>query len=150
VYAASPANCDVVSRGQWDHYPVIVNAEGALISETLEAIAGFNEQVGFTMFAFEVSNSDPDVIVVADGPNMAAARAKHATIDGRHYGAVLVYNGLELRDRSDIILHELGHIVGLKHDHENRNSLMFPSTATRVATLEKQDVRALRSIYLGR
>jgi len=149
VYVSKPA-CDTVSRGTWDHYPITVNASPSLLPETLVAIDSFNQQVGFTMFRYEIGNWDPDVGVIVSGMNSyALAEAKQMTIDGRHHGLVRVYNGMESDDREDIILHELGHIVGLRHDRDNKHSLMFPTSTYRVAVIERQDARALRAIYLG-
>ncbi len=139
------------SRGVWNHYPLSVNAEESLQSETLAAIAVFNEQVGFELFRYEIANTSPDIIVIAGGPHfMALAQAGLYTIDGRMRGSVTTYNGLESQDRDDIIVHELGHLVGLRHDRDNLLSIMYPSQAFRAAALEPQDRDALRRIYLGR
>ena len=149
VYESRP-KCDKISRGLWDHLPITINAEPELLLETLLAVDSFNDQVNFELFKFEIGNVDPDIIVIEDGAHwFAAAVAKHATFNGKHVGTVKVYNGVELLDREDIIVHELGHMVGLRHDHGNKHSIMFPSATYRVARLERVDIAALRTIYLG-
>lgn len=138
-----------VSRGQWERLPITVNAEPDLVSETLEAIEYFNNQVGFGLFEFQAANALPDIVVVVAGDHWyAAAEAAQLTIGGKHHGAVLVYNGLEEDDRADIMVHELGHLVGLRHDPDSWLSIMYPSAASRVASLERIDIDALRALYL--
>jgi len=151
VYISEPEDCEKVSRGIWDHYPLTVTAEDALIKETMEAIEAFNAQVGFTLFSYEETNLDPDIVVIDDGPRLSLyAVAKQLTVDGRHYGAVLTYNNLGASDRSDVMMHELGHLVGLRHDRYNPKSVMYHTDGLIIAALERQDIEALRTIYLGK
>jgi len=148
VHETEPVDCKNVSRGRWDHTPIIVNAEPSLALETIDAIDAFNEALDFPLFTYDPDSLLPDIIALTMGDHpSAAARAKHANIDGRHHGFILVYNGNEDHDRADIIMHELGHLVGLKHDKENEISIMHPSIASRVARLELIDIKALRLIY---
>jgi len=151
VFINKPTFCkdENVSRGKWDHYPIIVNAQPDMIIETLEAIESFNAQLGFRLFAFEVSSRRPDIDVVYRGYHPYAwAEAAHYSRGGRDYAKVLAYGNLPEANRSDVILHELGHLVGLRHDAETTLSLMYPAEASRVAFVERQDILALRAIYL--
>ena len=152
VFLEQPAECETeISRGVWDHYPIIVNADSGYETETMEAVEAFNAQLGFMLFDFQITNLDPDVIVTEGGTRpFIYAVAKHITIDGRDYGMIFGYNGLADADRSDVIMHELGHIVGLRHDRYNPKSVMFHTDGLLVSSLERQDIFALRSIYLGR
>ena len=149
VYGEAPTSClTPVSRGTWDHTPITVNSDEALVQETREAVDAFNKQVGFQLFEYDYTNYEPDIVVGIGGRDTyAAARAALLTQDGRMHGLILFYNGLEDNNRSDIMFHELGHTVGLKHDHDNYMSIMYPSANSRVAWLEAQDVDALRQIY---
>jgi len=152
VYLNLPAECETeVSRGVWDHYPLTVTADADLVTETLQAVEAFNAQLGFELFQFQITNLDPDIVVTDGGirPFLYAV-AKHITIDGRDYGVVLTYNELGRFDRNDVIMHELGHIVGLRHDRYNPKSVMYHTDGLHVAALERRDVEALRTIYLGK
>lgn len=151
VYEKVPKHCapENVSRGEWDldRIPLSVNAETDLVSETLEAIDAMNDAVGFQLLVFSVGDTDPDIsVVVAGSHSFAYAEAIRATIGGEELGLVAAYNGLESADRSDIILHELGHLMGLRHD-DDKMSIMYAGGATRVAKLERQDVEVIRSLY---
>jgi len=150
VYIDRPDGCETeISRGLHSHYPLAVYADEALIPEVAEAIEVFNRQVGFELFVLDAVGSDtPDILIMVDGNHpFAAAEAKQFSIDGRHHGGVLVYNGLEDHDRADIMMHELGHIVGLRHD-KSHMSIMYAGQGSRASMLEDRDVKALRYIFL--
>lgn len=148
VYLNKP-DCPVISRGKWASYPIIVAAETELVLETLEAVEAFNAQVGFELFKFSLTSVEPNVAVVDGGFRpFLYAQAKHLTIDGTKYGAIYTYNDLFADDRADVIMHELGHIVGLRHDRENPLSLMYHTDGSNVMSLERKDVIALRMMYL--
>ena len=152
VHGERPDNCEgPISRGQWDRLPISVQRKRLkLASETKEAIATFNRAVGLKMFNYEGTNGSPDVAIVPGGghPFADAAALQWSDETGRHRGLVKAFNGLERRDRPDILMHELGHLVGLRHDSDNKLSIMFPGISSRVARLEAQDISALRYLYL--
>tara|TARA_R110002020_G_scaffold207256_3_gene412692 strand:+ start:30286 stop:30858 length:573 start_codon:yes stop_codon:yes gene_type:complete len=148
VYANKP-DCPVISRGKWDHLPIIVSAEDQFVTETLEAIEAFNGQVGFELFKFKYATLKADVNVIDGGRRLFLyAVAKHLTLpSGAKRGAVIMYNGLGAFDRADVVMHELGHIVGLRHDRDNPLSLMFHTDGSIAMSLERQDIFALRMMY---
>ena len=150
VYVESPACAEgsSVSMGEWDHYPITVNAESQFLTATAEAIYAFNKEVGFELFQLTPLHGVPDITVLYMGDHFwAAAEAAQLTLEGKHRGAVLMYDGA--RGRADTIMHELGHLVGLRHDSDNLMSIMYPSAAmSRLASLEPQDIAALRQRYL--
>ena len=150
VYIEEPVECETeVSRGFWDHYPIVVAADDALVQEVAEAVLSFNQQVGFELFVFDpIMQRTPDILaMVGGGHPLAAAEAKHFNLDGRHHGAIIVYNGVENWDASDIMVHELGHLVGLRHD-DNNMSIMATLNRSKAAILEAVDVKAIRWVYL--
>jgi len=146
-----PPSCpeDRLSRGQWDHLPVSIYAEPELVDETVDAIEYINWKLGFTMFELQPDPEVlPDIIAFAAGEHSsAAAMAKRFTLEGRHHGAVLVFGGYEFKNRADMMIHELGHLLGLRHDRDNKWSLMYPRITNRPAWLEAQDIRVLRALY---
>ena len=144
------SDCEEVnySRAQWDHTELtVVTFDEALLPELLEAIDYFNAELGFTMFVYSPGNLDADIEVAIYGDHpFAAAEAKLYTYEGRMRGAVLAYNGLEDRNRADIMVHELGHLLGLRHDASTK-SIMYAGGASRVAQLEAEDLEVIRRLY---
>lgn len=134
----------------WDHLPVLVIAEDSLAEETSEAVEAWNSWLGFDVFRYDPKCNDKcDVVVFRNGdlPGVAAM-AGFLTIEGRQVGTVRVFNGLESDDRSDIMAHELGHLLSLRHDADNPRSVMHPSSSPRVPYLEQRDRKALRRKYV--
>jgi len=143
-------DCKSVTRGEWDTIPIIVNSERSLMVETMQAIEAFNTQVGFELFKYSITNAQPDVAVVFAGPHKRiAAEAVRATApDLTNIGVIFVYDlGTK---KPNVVMHELGHIVGLKHDKAKSTSLMFTGGPYVVPHIERDDVRLLRFVYLTR
>jgi hypothetical protein len=115
VHGEYPEKCETeVSRGEWDHLPITVNAEEDLREEVMQAVESFNSQVGFELFRYQTLSMDPDigVVKVTDLTPWAAAEARHFGLGAEHSGLIVVQPELAVMDRDEIMLHELGHMVG--------------------------------------
>lgn len=155
--APDPEDCPnhLISRGNWEpeRLPLRVSVvEDWMQDAAVLAAESINLQTGIHFFEVAADVDDPDVVIVQGGDmGSTIASAHHMTIDGVHYGAVFMY----LRYSPDVHLgtmeHELGHILGLKHDNDQPYSLMCQLGAGRqaLAGLEQQDIDALRALYLG-
>lgn len=138
---------DRLSRGAWDldSLPLTVNAERPLEDVTKAAVLAMNATLGFEMMVFETSNPDPDIVVLPKPPlphkPRTIAVAIRGTIEGRDRGLIVVFHPTS----ASVIMHELGHILSLRHDDENESSLMHPSDIALV--MEEADVALLRQLY---
>jgi len=141
-----------ISRGRWDELPVVILADPDLENDVREAVRYFNSELGFDVFevATEADLAElPDVAVFrSDNSDSAIAEAKRFTFDGLEFGAVVVYESYKLGS-ADVMVHELGHLLGLRHDKKNTRSLMYPyvNGTSKLAQIEQRDLIALRWMY---
>lgn len=152
VYLETPVDCapENVTRGEWDKslLPLTVSASPEMAPETLAAVEYYNHMLGFDMFTFQPDNVEPLIAVFQYGGHLTAiAEAKRFSYEGQDYGVVLVYNGFESENRSDMVVHELGHLLGLRHDEDEHWSVMYPSVQDRMTYLEPRDIKLLRDLY---
>lgn len=77
----------------------------------------------------------------------AATRHRYDKRDGRILSAdVAVDRGFSGEVLRKVVLHELGHVLGLEHDRE-RSSIMYPTGIDRPNKLSSRDVKSLKAAY---
>ena len=138
---------------EWDSLPLRVTSDDRTSLSTILAIGVWNEWLGFEAFVYEPLGMDPDVVVlyggsVPPGGSNAAALTmfEKRRSDGKQHSLVALFDAGVEQDRAYI--HELGHVLGLAHDDNNRRSIMFPGLRGMFAPeLEMQDYSALRHRY---
>lgn len=90
-----------------------------------------------------------DVMMIYGGPHPYAAGW---TMLQKEAGVLV--GGIVLFDVSDaykyeVILHEMGHILGLAHDvDDKRGYLMSPGATTQGTQIAPEDIKALRNLYI--
>ena len=151
VWEDYPHGCPVerVSRGQWDvnRLPLTVNGEMPLHGEAQLAVIHWNRALGFEMFRWDEKNMDPDIAFVTAGFHpRVVAEAKRLTYKGKHYGLILYHNQWWMRDDRKVAIHELGHLLGLRHD-PSPDSIMYQGDENEGANIQASDINALRWLY---
>lgn len=150
-------SCSNPVRLKWAKLPVKVHLAGATPADPfLRAFSAWEGWLGTPVFEL-VPESGDDVVeafVVDDETAMyfrmmgIAAMAPHwkrmnGTIKAEVWMSPLYYDNVE------VIAHELGHILGLAHDHGNHNkrSIMYPGTSWYLPSVSNYDKRLLCALY---
>jgi hypothetical protein len=136
----------------WDHMPLRVAWMG---HEGLDVLAAMNVDLGFEAFV-PASMRDvdlPDVIVDYEGPrppsvDFDGGQTLHFLRGGRMTAFVATWRNGGLREV--VLAHELGHVLGLAHDRDDPNSLMYPAIKGQPMELREDDRALLRRLYVGR
>jgi predicted Zn-dependent protease len=141
--------CEHPSRVRWAKLPVLVYSDPADLSNTWAAkaaISVWNEWLQKHMFAYTSDETMADVSISRGGPGYwVRAYAMHYMFLGVHKAKIVVYDSA-IHDE-ETMAHELGHILGLAHDHADRRSIMYPTSARVVPWLQARDRAALKQMY---
>jgi len=135
---------------QWEGAPVKVTSVSEMEIMTRAAVEEWNFMVGFELFTYKAEDLDAQVILLPGGPHQYwLGVARHFKDEnGDLFGGIFIFDGG--MESLSTYVHELGHIVGLAHDPDNIHSIMYPSSARVLPSLEKKDRDLLRRRYLGR
>jgi Matrixin. len=154
--------------------PIRVVADLEVYDETKLAVDLWNDELGFTLLSTHVVTDPvvPDVYVLdltsrvdafgalADAsmrtklhngkqvrPPIKVESPEARRLGGRDYvGQVRVWFG---GDTANVMVHEIGHILGLAHDRLNMRSIMYPSASWVMPIIEPADLAILRARYAG-
>ena len=155
--AVSDYSCESGEELVWERsqVPVSVATDG-LIGETQTSIDLINSQVGCDILEYAGDNDpSPDVTVISEAAMSPGTGRCGATVhvrDARGMRArVELFAVGDMAQR--VIVHELGHALGLDHDRD-RSSIMYPrqteSSDLQFIMLTQSDRQTLRELYCRR
>ena len=79
----------------------------------------------------------PDVVIRLQDPGVQSL----TTVNG-----VLTYSGTSSQ-LYQIVLHEIGHALGLAHDNADQNAVMYPVSTPSNRDLDSEDIAGIQSLY---
>lgn len=137
----------------WEQFPISVQAtlSTEYEHEAHEAVRIWNGLVGFEFLTWE-AGAESILIVEADlGDNLSGIRKLGqattwvGTDNSIESALIQLDTDLSSALLVPVILHEIGHALGLAHDERDPSSLMFPMTwEPRIQRLTAEDVNAIR------
>lgn len=127
----------------------IADGSEAALPYVLGSLESWNRAVGFELFALAQLDSEVDIVIFKEGAHpFLAGKAWPMLVDGEVKSVVFLYN--DYWKKTDTIMHELGHAIGLAHDVDDEFSIMYPGPSPMLPAVQREDVWGLRMKYLGR
>lgn len=130
-----------------------------LYDKTQEAVKMFNESFNYKFFVVDSDQvAFPKIVVVSmvsgahggcfggfDGQGGVLAHATYPPLRKM----CIDYDDMQHANLEGIIMHEMGHLIGLKHTstRKKRKSLMNPYVDEKVTTFTKYDVERVKQMY---
>ena len=109
--------------------------------------SAWDQWLGVTVFTAAEPGAEPDLVILAvpEKAKEFAGWTDLQYVNGKPKATVWMFAGYH--DRSDIIAHEMGHVLGLAHDVRRPWSVMDGSPSWRLPVLTRPDCQALAMKY---
>lgn len=143
--------CDGAQEINWGKLPVMLHVDPAYPDDgraVLQAVRVWNAWLGTDVFEVTQNPVGADIYVVqaVDTPFNPAGIANHV-MGPKHRPVFLVTLFGDYANNTVIVVHELGHTLGLAHDPGRSRSVMHPSGSWYVPWITRKDCAALRHKY---
>lgn len=131
---------------KWPNVPIKVGIGRKVdLKAAHTAITVWNDALGFKIFELSPPAEDLNVVIFQTKPMYKIlGRAIIGKPKGRLLG-IVVLHGFETR--VDVLVHELGHILGLGHDVNDVFSVMYPTMLGGSIIIQPEDIKAIRELY---